>query len=309
MDSHQNAENSLDIVEKCPFCDEQVSLDKTDCPSCQAKVNTTVMSTRKPKATKNMPKILSKTDSSKKTEKTGWGKTIFGGILMLLLILFARGVGAIIGKASGNTVYQSMNSSPKLDSGTLNAAKSVFETQQTAATEGRFLNKTEVDSTAESIKTMAAKLTGPNADKLRAMAADVKEYRSKMEVFSKMGGFDLKTIKSQSDLDARIAILNQGAVIFSRLKPTNENINNTNAEAFKLEAQGLENLRYILNFYKTHWGKWEIDKDGQSVFNVEQTELDNLNRTTDELFVLQAKELKLLKDISDKNLKSLRSAQ
>jgi hypothetical protein len=235
-------------------------------------------------------------------QKNGGGKGVLVGALLLFFIVIGFGICSTICTVGG--VYRTSDPVSALDPPTLKEAKSVFVMQQNAASKGRFLNDDEAETVIKSINTVAASSRGESGQRLRDSATAIKDYRSAMELVVKSGGADLKTMKSESDLDYRIALLDKAGEALRRAKAAS-----SDDQLVELESKALEKVRFQYEFYRKHWGQWTFDKDGKTLFKVDQPELDSFNSAAQDLEFLQAQELRELKDTADRNLAKIRAAE
>lgn len=141
-------------------------------------------------------------------------------------------------------------------------------------------------------------------EEYKAMANLVVSYRKQMSNFGKAGGLELSNLKKASDLNKRIRILEEAK---ANLKQLMTSFGEPSA-ALYIEEKHLRNISSQLAFYKKHWGKWHLDRNGQVYLEVLDTEIDYLNDLLKENQELKHQQLEALQQGADLGLHNIEQA-
>jgi len=186
----------------------------------------------------------------------------------------------------------------------LNVEKKAYE-------ENRFLNADEVKTVTQSYEKIAETSTPEQAKKIRAMAEAITNYRAKTEEFRNLGGAKVESLKLQEDLDKRLAMVDELGRMSDRVKETCIALREgpSTIRTLELEHQMVGKLREQLDFYKAHYGQWQIQKDGTVRFTIAPDELAKFNRLATDIRLLGSQQVVIMKQNTAERLHSLNKTQ
>ena len=198
---------------------------------------------------------------------------------------------------------------PDAGSDVVHELEDLFDKRKKAAEEGRVLGGEELEKKDAVIDRVIDGAPPRYAKDLKSLRESVQGYRTTMIELNQMGGAVLGTIKSRRDLDRRLDKVIRAKKQLDRVISNYEHMSRgapANIHGLELERAMLENVGRQLEFYRKHWGKWEIDRDGTPSFDVDPGELDDYNRTVDDNARLHAEMLRSIEQSSQQNLDRLK---
>ena len=179
-------------------------------------------------------------------------------------------------------------------------AKKVFQMQKEKAEAGKFSSSKDATKYTDLLKKMAKTQSPQKARQTNILANLITKYRAEIDVFGSQGGIELASLKSPDQLDNRIASLGKAkATLGEVIRASNQPL-----PGLILEQKVLDNFLAQLNFYKKHWGKWQIGPKGP-LFDLPQGDIDYLNGLFTSFQDLKKQQLNRLKTVAKENLEML----
>lgn len=134
-------------------------------------------------------------------------------------------------------------------------------------------------------------------DKMQQMIANTKEMSKLQKEFEDLGGAKAGTIKSKTEIDTRITLLDSlSKVTNTQSRMVKENGGNEqDGEVFANLLGMQKKSREQLVFLKKHFGKWKVEANGEVDYKVPQSELEAYQKSIRELGDIQIKQLELLR--------------
>ncbi|MBX9721834.1 MAG: hypothetical protein K2X81_10600 [Candidatus Obscuribacterales bacterium] len=179
-------------------------------------------------------------------------------------------------------------------------AKKVFKLQKQNAEQGKFTSQKDAAQYTDLLKKISKNQSPEKARKTNLLANLITKYRAEIAAFGSAGGVELSNLKTMTELNNRLSTL-------TKAKGTLTEVINTDGHPLPgliLEQKVLENLLAQLNFYKKHWGKWQMGPKGP-LFDLPQSEIDYLNGLFTSFEDLKKQQLNRLKNAAQENLEML----
>jgi len=175
--------------------------------------------------------------------------------------------------------------------------KTIDSVEQTALQQNRYLNADEVKKVTQSFEKIAESTDPERAAKIRAFSDAVKAYRAKLEEFKSLGGAKVETLQSEADLDRRMSMLNELIEMSTQVKTAcaATDPDPSNLKTLGLERELLEKISEQLKFYKAHYGKWQVIKNGPVRFEVSPDELAGFNKLAGEIKTISEQQMEIMK--------------
>lgn len=190
-------------------------------------------------------------------------------------------------------------------------AVAALTVEKKAFEENRYLNQDEVNAVTQSYDKIAATSSPEEAIKIRAMSDAIKTYRTNIEEFRTVGGAKVETLKSREDVENRLKRIDELIAQSDKVKETCTALKQgpSTIRTLELEHQMLEKIRGQLNFYKTHYGQWQTQKNGNVVFTISPAELTKFNKLAAEIKSLGTQQMLIMKQNTEDRLSKLNKAQ
>ena len=182
--------------------------------------------------------------------------------------------------------------------------KTVLKKQKKKAEGGQFMGDKDAADVTGLLQKYASDASPQKTNEYKAMANLVVSYRKQMSNFGKAGGLELSNLRKVSDLNKRISLLSKAQANLNKLMTSF----GEPGPALYIEEKHLKNIAAQLAFYKKHWGRWHLDKDGEVYLEVIDTEVDYLHDLLRENQELKQQQLEALRQGADLGLHNIEKA-